>query len=326
MKSFIAISLLSFCVSAFAQTNNILYFDRNNKQVATRDSCYYVQVVEQPDSSSKLFKITDYYTSGGVKRVGLSSTLHPLTLEGSCITYHEDGRKMGIYVYSNNKIISNYFYHYYDNLKLKSVLYYPDSTYSEESLFDKSYLVMKYNALDGNSLVNNGSGYCNHEFKLRSTDDLIYTFFSEGKIEEGTKTGLWKCKSIKGNIKLSEFYEHGYLKSGTAVFPNGETSNYITRTTPAYFNAENKTFVEYLSSVINKPLRLADKSDKEAVVIYFKIDANGKLKQVEPVSREKKFKQSIELAKAAKKCPNWVPATLLGKNTTQTRFIEVIYL
>ena len=118
MKALLTLVCVFTTLLCFSQVRQNVYFYKNSgKQVKERDSADYTRVIREPDSGSKFFKVLEYYINGKPKRMGESSTIDPIMLEGQCITYHNSGGRKEVLNYKRGKLINEQYY-YYPNGKL----------------------------------------------------------------------------------------------------------------------------------------------------------------------------------------------------------------
>lgn len=68
MRLYILISFLFLVSICTAQKKRSTYFLKNNgRYVPSRDSADYLRIVEEPDSGSKLYNVSEYYLNGKKK-------------------------------------------------------------------------------------------------------------------------------------------------------------------------------------------------------------------------------------------------------------------
>jgi antitoxin component YwqK of YwqJK toxin-antitoxin module len=227
MKKFLSGMFLLIGSTCFAQKQNVYFFKNNGIEVTVRDSADYIRVVREPDSGMVNYKVTEVYKNGKPKLVGESSTVEPLTREGTEISYDPTGKKHAITEFKNGKAISQHQYTYYPNGKLQAVLDYPDL--SNQNPFE-DYLLLTYSDTTGKALITNGEGY------FAGNDILVKERYNEGKIASGKKDGEWKGTYADDKVTFIENYKDGRLLSGTCITSEGKTYTYNTQNKLPSFN------------------------------------------------------------------------------------------
>jgi hypothetical protein len=85
-----------FCygsAAVFAQRQNVYFLKNNGNYVDVRDSADYIRIVREPDSTSTLYNVFEFYLNGTKKLTGKSSKINPPQFEGQCVTYYVSGRQ-----------------------------------------------------------------------------------------------------------------------------------------------------------------------------------------------------------------------------------------
>lgn len=277
MKKLILPLLLVVSVTGMAQRKQNVYFiAKDGRHVDLKDSAETIRVVQEPDSGSHDYNVLEYYAqSGHRKMVGRSSVIEPLMLQGSCLSYYDNGKKKSVAEYrSNIKRGTEYIYYPNGRLYLTKTYSEPDTTGEHEDLRPQIERVISSFDSTGKAQVTDGNGYY-----IGYEGDNFKTVFEEGNVKDGLKVGDWKGHADKGNVTFAETYKDGILITGHAKDEDGEY-NYKTRNVPAQYPGGMDGFFNYLGHKIRYPMPELINNIQGKVILSFIVTRNGTVKDI----------------------------------------------
>jgi TonB family protein len=305
MKSILTFVGIFYACICFAQKHDVYYLKNDGRYVNQKDSADYLLVISEPDAGSTLYNVFQLYLDGSKKLVGKSAVINPPRLEGQSIAYYKNGRKSSIGTYQNG-FARGLFYEFYPNGKPYLIREYPQTNNVSGAYADTYLIKANYDSL-GKAQVEDGNGY------FKGYDSRFTHINEEGSVKEGRKEGVWRGSEAERKITYTEHYEDGNLVTGTAVFEDGTTANYIkTRGTMPEFKGGVKSFGEFLSNNIRYPNSARRSGTQGVVVLSFVVEKDGRVTDI-------KVKRSVspDLDEAAievlKKSPLWIPGTQFGR-------------
>jgi TonB family protein len=316
MRFLITLLLWSLLINAYAQRQNVYYF-KDDGRPAYRDSADFIRVVREPDSGSVFFKLMEYYPNGKPKRLSLTSTISPLTLEGSCVSYYKNGQKKEILNYKKGAF-RNEQYYYYPNGKLAEVRNYPDSLNRDAPIFGPRYLITTFNDTTGTELVVNGNGVYKTQNSITKTD-------VEGKIKNGYKEGNWKITINKDSIHLNELYKQGRLITGTANFKNGDSTNYNEREKLPQFIGGTSAFNNFLARHLRYPSEAYNYRIQGRVNVTFVVERDGSLSDIKIVGPSPDQSLGAEAIRVVKQSPKWLPGMQYGRAVRVKYTVPIVF-
>jgi TonB family protein len=320
MKALLTLICVFTTVLCFSQVRQNVYFYKNNgKQVKERDSADYTRVIREPDSGSKFFKVLEYYINSKPKRMGESSTIDPITLEGQCITYYKSGSRKEVLNYKRGQLINEQYY-YYPNGKLGEVRSYPDSLNRNKPAFNQTYLVTTFNDTTGTALITNGNGH----HKLYNSDFSKVT--AEGDVKDGLKNGEWKISVGKNDsLLVNETYNKGKLVSGTAKLASSETYTYTQPESMPEFKGGITAFYRFLGKTLRYPSEAFTHNIQGRVNVSFIVEKDGSLTSVKVFGDSPAQVLSDEAIRVVKLSPNWNPGIKYGRPVRVTYTVPVVF-
>ena len=238
------------------------------------------------------------------KLVGKSSAIDPPKYEGLCLTFYKSGKKESIYNYKDGQKAGTQ-YEFFPNGNIYRTLDYRDSTDLLNDFTDNYLITANYDSL-GTTLVENGNGY------YKNYDPSSEGLKEEGKVVNGKKDSVWKGSSKSPSLTFVETHENGMMKTGYAIYKNGETKSYDSRKIAPQFIGGVDVFYKYLSDNIEYPDYEKRKGVQGKVIISFVVEKDGRIADV-------KVMESVSpgLDKEAKiiisKSPKWLPGRMFGE-------------
>lgn len=312
--------LLAFCVSfvnAFAQRQNVYFFNKRDQQVTSRDSADYTRIVREPDPGSALYKVMEYYLNGKPKRMATSITIDPIKLEGPCTIYDRNGIRQSVLNYHEGRMANEQVY-YYPNGTISEVRNYAEGMNDPKNNFNSAYLITANNDSTGKALVTAGNGH----YRSPVNNDL---FMTEGDIKDGLKEGEWKTSVKKDSLILIETYSKGKLITGTGKLANGETYTYTKGEGSAEFAGGVKAFYAFLSKNLKYPTLAYQQRVQGRVDVAFIVERNGDLSGVHAVGLPQNEALTAEAVRVVKLSPKWIPGILYGRPIRVTYTVPVIF-
>jgi len=303
---------LLLSTAGFAQTaSQTYYFNNNNQEVHTRDSADYIRTISSPDSDSVYYAVSEYYKNGKAKLLGHTSTINPVTLQGQCIGFYENGKRKEMLNYAAGKLINQQYY-YHANGKFKEERNYPFNVKDKSKLIDQLYAVTKYADSTGKMMATGGKGYYTNE--NISANGLV-KWIGEGEIENGQKQGVWKVAVNKDSIQLVENYDKGKFISGKAIYANGETHTYTEPDRLPEFKGGGMAFSEFVGNKILYPAKDKGLNVDGYVVISAFVESDGSLTDIKTIGNVQNPTLAKEVVKILSRGPKWVPGRQFGRLT-----------
>lgn len=302
MKAFITIALLLFCVSAFAQKQNVYYYKNNGTEVFSPDSADYIQVIREPDSGSTLYKVLEYYKNKKPKSIGTSSIIHPVRLEESNLNYYANGKRKTVLNYHKGRLTGKQYY-FYPNGRL-----FQELQYSADNTQDNDYQIITVADTTGAAYVTNGEGY------YKKYNDSFSVITEEGPVKKGLRDSIWKGTDEELKITFIEKYNSGNLIEGTSTDSLNKQVKYTgSRIKPLQYKDGLKSFNTYLLKNLRAPFSYNNEGAQYEVALSFKVNPDNTLTDfVVLKSGGKALDKDFEkLCKATAK--NWIPEERYGR-------------
>ncbi|QHS54748.1 TonB family protein [Mucilaginibacter sp. 14171R-50] len=297
-----------FFSSGFSQV--VFYLKKNGKYTNQPDSADYTRVIDQPDSGSVLFNVTEFYKNGKRKLVGKSAVADPPIYEMQQITYYESGNRQNLSSFVKGKKVGNS-YEYYPNGQLYRAIKYPDAP-GQKSIDPGYDIITSFDSL-GVAYVKDGEG----NYKGYSDDFKSVT--ETGQIHNGKKDGVWTGENKGIHSTFTEKYNNGELIEGVSVNDKNETFKYTgTRGTPPTFKGGSAAFGRYLGNSIVYPAYARQNIIEGRVILTFVVEKDGEIndikvvKSVDPVLDD-------EAVRVLGQSPKWLPGTIMGQQ------VRVVY-
>jgi len=239
MKPTLIIAFLLSTITCLAQKRNVYFLKNDGIEVQTRDSADFIRIVTEPDTGATNFKVLEYYKSGKAKFAGESSTVEPLTLEGSAIFYFSNGKRSAMEQFNHGvkKVSSTY----YPNGKLQAIREYPEAL--ADSNRYKNFTLTTYNDTTGKPRVVDGNGdFAGFEIEMSDR-------YAEGKIIAGKKEGTWKGSYPDDKVTFVEEYHDGNLLNGTCITASNKKYSYHKEVALLSFGVPDGATAELATSV-----------------------------------------------------------------------------
>lgn len=304
MKIFLSTALLFSSLFCVAQQRQNTYLLKNGgERVVVKDSADFLRIVREPIKGEVLYDVLEYYMDGKQKLIGKTSTVEPVKLEGSCLTFFKNGQRQSIANYQIGNLVKDY-YDYYPNGKV-----YTYKTYPEVFVYKKYKAIYSireaYDSL-GIATVTHGDGY----FKGYNSD--FTKILEEGPIKNGRKDGSWKGADEKRNITFQEKYKNDTLVTGSALI-DGKTVVYIKgRLIRPEFPKGEDAFGAFMAHTIRYPAEAREKGIQGTVVVKFAVDKDGSIINIKIINQVSPAIDR-EAVKVLRVSPKWIPGTQYGQ-------------
>lgn len=288
---FILISAKAFSQKDIT-ANKLIYMD-SMWVPSSAENYKYTRLIEEYYSDKKSYTYKDYYKSGKIKFIAITSDRDIMKIEGQAVSYYENGNKKYTVNYVDSKKDGKEF-NWYENGNIKSEIdYSQDKEGKVESKINNFWNPEK------ERIVADGNG--NYYNKSESNEEA-------GQIKNGVQEGTWTGKDFKRKTSFVEIYKNGKLISGITTDSLNTKYSYSIK----YLQPSPKNGINSFYSYIGKSMQIPrDARNKVSGKIYmtFIVDEEGNL--VEPtVIKGVGYgidENAIQLIKEAKK---WNP----GKN------------
>lgn len=315
MKYLLALSCLftvTVCFAQKAKYQQVFYFDANGNKVPTVDSSEFIRVVNQPDSGSTLFSITDYYRNTKPKLIGKSSTIDPPTFEDQCVTYYFNGKRESVFNYTGGRL-NGPGYLFSPNGKLHAGITYDTvSTVPTE----KNIHINTCQDSSGTALATDGNGrYIDYNWATKTVSE-------EGPLKNGYPDGEWHGSYPSEKVTYADIYRDGKFVSGVSTTATGIKYTYTRRQQPPEFKGGDAAFVAYVKKKFKYPTNLPEKGAMG--VMAFTVGKDGKvsngrfLGNVPPIVGK-------QIADAINSSPLWKPAILNGMPIANSWIIQATF-
>jgi TonB family protein len=307
--SFIACFL---CLNSFAQKKQNVYFLKDDgKYVDKKDSADFIRVVREPDSGSVLFNVSEYYPNGNPKLIGKSSTVDPIQLEGSMISYYPNKRKKRVANFEGGMMHGFLFDYFpngkiyrsldYVNIKGGAFISYPSGS-SGYLLWNATVKLVQDST--GVETVTNGTGH------YQVFDDNLQTLLEEGNVKNGKRDSVWTGYE-DGKVSFKEEYAEGKFVKGLRPDKAGNTISYMVKEALPSFEGGEQAFGKFLAQNIRYPANAKYSNTQGKVILNFVIEKDGSItniKTLQSVSPD----LAAEGIRVLRKSPKWNPGTQNG--------------
>lgn len=322
MKTLFTFILTLVGISGYAQQarQNVYFIKNNGVEVKQRDSADYTRIIREPDSGAVLYKLLEYYPNGKARRMGTTSTIDPIKLEGPCTSFYESGTRKNVLNYHKG-ILANEQTYYYQNGKVSEVRNYPDSLNKNKIIANQNYLLITLNDTSGTPLVTNGSGH-------QKIYDSKYTKVTgEGDIKNGVKDGEWKFSVGKNDsLLVNETYNNGKFVKGTATSSNGESYTYTQADALPEFNGGVQSFNKFLSRTLRYPAEAQTRNLQGRVNVSFVVEKDGSLTSIKVVGLAPAQVLCDEALRVVKLSPAWNPGIRYGRPIRTVYTVPVVFM
>lgn len=318
MKYLFTFLLTGVIACSFAQRQNVYFFKNNGRQVNQRDSADYTRVVREPDSGSTFYKVMEYYLNGKPKAFGQSSSIYPIKLEGTYVTYNLNGNKNSVLNYKAG-FLAGAQHHYFPNGKLQETRTYADVLAKNENPFKRDYLVTTLNDTTGSPLVTNGNG------KYISYNKDLTKVITVGMIKNGLKDGEWKMNIGNDSILVTENYNEGKFITGSAKLANGESYTYTQADSPPEFKGGMQAFYKFLAQTLRYPSAAQEKRLQGRVQLSFIVERDGTITNIKETGISPGAVLTSEAIRVISLSPAWNPGIKFGRPVRTTYTVPVVF-
>lgn len=319
MKSSI-LSTAIFCTffsGAFAQKYYTTTLRKNNGQeVFQLDSADFISVISEPDAGSKLYNVQEFYKDKKPKLIGKSKNYKEIMFQGVVENFYPSGKKKELTTYVDGQKIGDS-YEYYPNGKI-----YTHKKYvADKTTNGNGALLLDCRDSTGTVLATNGEG------RFRTYGSDFSYVFEEGNIKDGLREGEWNGDNgnKEHNIKFTEQYSGGILKSGTSVYADdNKTYTYTSRYVDAEYPGGQKALNKYVMDHGKYPISLKINHIQGTVNLDFSVLTDGTLSDFK-VTRSPDLALSEEAVRVIKSTPKWMPACNFGRPVQVAKSTPVIF-
>jgi len=290
----------------------VVFFNRANALVKTRDSAYYIRTVYEMDKATSLYDFKEMYFNGKPRRVGKTYSLGNPTFEGVCTLYFLTGEKAEELNYVHGKLTGD-IYQYFRNGLLNKHLQVRERPANIGYTYFAPYLVLTVNDSLGKPEVVDGNGHYVDNYFFPQTDVTC-----EGYLKNGLREGQWKgVKKNKGEpISFTEVYKNGNFISGVSVDLNNKSYSYTNgeqEIIPKYKFGE-QAFNNFLTSNIVYPKNARKKNITGRVYVIFTVEKDGTLDNIKAAKSGNPDPELVaEAIRVMQKSPNWEPGRFFGQ-------------
>ena len=300
---------LMFCIPAFAQENQPVYF-RAGRVIANPDSAEYYRVLDSQNGDS--FSFTEYHKDGTrIEAIAEGSVSDPVYV-GAVIFYYKSG-KIAIKKEYNA-----------DGQLLQSTGYYPNGVlmYITYNWRATQLELLGYDAdSSGNVHVINGNGARLETGTLMAVGEH---FTMKGPYKDGVKEGIWTGSDDKGLV-FEQSYHIGKMISGKATSA-GKKYHYTKLFELPRFRND---FDQFNRSILSNLKNLADTVNLEFVKpgylrLSYVISDHGEVTELKAFRKNEQTIVQLELKSDLPRCTpaklRGVPVSFVVKDNKITRF------
>ncbi|MEX8549265.1 MAG: TonB family protein [Mucilaginibacter sp.] len=303
---FASFTALFWVLNGFAQKQNVYFLKNDGREVKLKDSADFIRIVREPDSGTVLYNVLEYYLNGNQKMIGKSSTIDPITLEGTSASFYPNKKRKQVANYEKGYMLG-VVYDYYQNGKLYRSLEYVDNKNRSPqpgSMGKEEIIHLVYDST-GVETVKEGNGH----YPIFGAD--YQTIEEEGDVKNGKRNGVWKGTSNKGKISFTEEYADGKFIKGTSTDESGSTKNYTIKEALPTFKGGEKGFGNYLSNNLRYPPDSRERGIQGRVLIGFVVETDGSLTNIR-ILKGVQPDLDAEALRVIKQSPKWNPGTQHG--------------
>jgi len=304
-------SLLLIQIAKATPDTLIYYMKDAGYPVFNKDSGDYYRFVMSPDTNvdKNLYIVQEFYKSGKPKKYATSINRDIfLRLEGSSISFFENGHRKEIANYSNGK------------LKGEVTKYYPNGKLYSVEKFDgeeEDHRYIECHDSLGNVLATDGHGKWVF-FDIDQKKNNI-----SGSIINGLENGEWSG-SIGDTVKFSCLMKKNHVVSGTGYDKTGKAYPFTQMKVEPAFKRGLNDFYSYIQENMVIAARKKQNFLGGRVDITFVVNSDGKLCSLKVLNAPNKTLGEM-VYNVVKSSPPWKPGKILGIPTQFRYTIPVSY-
>ena len=302
---FIHLLLLFTLTPSFGQENKdaALYIDSLGN-ISEEVNYKLIIIVKNYYVEKKEYQFSDYYKSGKVALTGTTKDRDRIRLDGTAVSFNENGSKKQISNYNDSHLEGKQF-QWHDNGVLQ---------FEKEFTFDKiknESIEKLLQYWDSNNLHQIIDGNGMYDAIIENDSEGIEqknSVYEKGEIKNGYKHGVWTGNSSHPKIRFQEEYENGKLITGTSTDDNNIQYIYTeVRQKPTPKTGIND-FYKYVGRNFKTP-NIQGLSGK--IYLTFIVDREGKLVETK-ILRDIGFGTGAEALRIIKEAKNWIPGKIRG--------------
>jgi TonB family protein len=303
MKKFIAILFIAISFNTYSQTGKVYFLTNSGRYVNNKDSADFMRVVDEPDSGSVNYKITEFYPNSVRKLIGTASVYWPKVIwEGPSITFDKNGKKIKQVSYHNSTPTGSAYYYYPNGRLMKELLYGIEGMNAAGSKGLKYKLMNSYDST-GVQLVKDGTGYME--------ESPYKEVIEKGNYANGVRDGVWKGNWIKDVGHYVEIYKNGEFVSGKNFQPDGKVIDYTVKEMLPKFPGGEKAFGQFISSNLKYPNEARMYGISGQVILSFVVQKDGSLTEIK-VIKSPHYTLEEEALRVLRRSPKWEPGIQNG--------------
>ena len=302
MKKKLYIFILIFSTSlAFSQAPKIvskkIFLDSSGNETVEDHHTSY-RIIRNYSSDSDHYEINDYYKSGNIKMKCSSSSKNTLQIDGTSISYYENGSRKSISNYKSNRIIGKEF-RFFDDGTIESEIEHIDNGGG----FEQDYKIVQFWNKERQHKVIDGNG----EYQ---TFDITGIHII-GQVKNGLKDGEWTGSAQYDGLKFSDSYKNDKFISGKIVDSTGKSVSYKLLLEQAKPKKGKQDFQNAISKVLMKTQALKVNKISGNIYCSFTVEKDGSLSNLKVLKGLDKNIDN-EVLNVLKNCGSWIPAKIRG--------------
>ncbi|SFT02713.1 energy transducer TonB [Sphingobacterium wenxiniae] len=271
---FISFALLLLSQHAFSQIQFTTFYTKDGKQTQKQEEAHYYRIFLYPVEEGQKPVVEEYYISTNeLKLKGTYKDTDARQFVGEKYEMYENGNVLSREKYSDDGLLIDTAYQFYESGILHTAFYYPSSLDTEGKLKIDSPLFLVHCDSTGAITLKNGNGYA----ELSNTHAREYGNYVNHKRE-----GEWGGWFLDDKYTFTENYQDGKLISGISTDEDGIKTPYDSTTfevSPEYPKGIN-TFRRTVLNNYKYPKEAIAANVSGKVILTFVIDKDGKMRDI----------------------------------------------
>jgi len=274
MKAPLLFLFVFFSVSLFSQKSKdfTIYLDSTKTNTTDKEFEYY-RIVKDYYKVQELYNVTQYYKTGEIESEGLSASKDVFDEIGVITSYYKNGNKKSEINFNQKGNLEGKCTFWYENGEIKLNGEYITIVTSLKKYAPKKVILKIENFWNSSNVqtVTNGNGDYEDDGEM---DPFNKDSFSQGKIIDGYKEGVWTGTNSTLKIQFTETFKRGVLVSGKSIDANNKEYPYEE----IFARAQPRLGIEDFIWFIAYNFKADTDGQKKAIIITkFTITTEGKI-------------------------------------------------
>lgn len=304
----------SFGFSQIGLKDDAVYIDSLDN-IGNEKNFKYIRVVKDFNENKALYDIEFYNRYGKIVKQGKTSNKLDIILEGTCVSFYENGKRKKIETFTGNRKNGKQ-YEWYENGNIKLESEVEIGTKMNNSITR----IINYWNENNEQKVTNGEGeYEEIEVSETKNGRLEILLTAKGLIKDFLKEGTWigECKSPR--LYFTEKYNHGKFISGTSIDSLKVERTYTEIETSPIPKKGRESFYAYIYNNYKKPLI---NGLEGSLHLSFVIEKDGTINDIK-ILKHIGFGTGEEAVRLLIEYGPWTPGKLRGIPARTTRYLPL---